>query len=110
MTEWPATEANRQMTFGGERPSREALYTDSRWSDNVVMSRRTVGTTEFKARCLALLDQVAETGEPLVVTKRGRPVARVIPARQAGRASLRGSVTARGDLVASILDGWEIDR
>lgn len=34
---------------------------------------------EFKQRCLALLDEVAETGVPFVVTKRGRPVARVVP-------------------------------
>jgi prevent-host-death family protein len=34
---------------------------------------------EFKQRCLALLDQVAETGMPIVVTKRGRPVARIVP-------------------------------
>lgn len=34
---------------------------------------------EFKQRCLALLDEVAETGVPIVVTKRGRPVARVVP-------------------------------
>jgi len=34
---------------------------------------------EFKQRCLALLDRVSESGVPLLVTKRGRPVARVVP-------------------------------
>jgi prevent-host-death family protein len=34
---------------------------------------------QFKQRCLALLDQVSETGMSIVVTKRGRPVARVVP-------------------------------
>jgi prevent-host-death family protein len=34
---------------------------------------------EFKQRCLALLDRVAETGMPIIVTKRGKPVARVVP-------------------------------
>lgn len=34
---------------------------------------------EFKQKCLALLDEVAETHKPLIVTKRGRPVARVVP-------------------------------
>ena len=33
---------------------------------------------EFKQRCLALLDQVAETGVPIIVTKRGKPVARLV--------------------------------
>lgn len=55
------------------------------------MSGRTVPASEFKARCLAMLDEVAATGEEIVVTKRGRPVARVTAA--AAPPSLRGSVT-----------------
>jgi prevent-host-death family protein len=38
-----------------------------------------ITATQFKARCLRLLDEVAETGETLIVTKHGRPVARVEP-------------------------------
>lgn len=47
----------------------------------MVMSphEREITATQFKARCLRLLDEVAETGETLIVTKRGRPVARVEP-------------------------------
>lgn len=40
---------------------------------------RTVMASTFKARCLALLDQVALDHVPLVITKRGRPIARVVP-------------------------------
>jgi prevent-host-death family protein len=40
---------------------------------------RSIPASEFKAKCLALLDRVAETREPLVITKRGRAVARVEP-------------------------------
>jgi prevent-host-death family protein len=40
---------------------------------------REITATEFKARCLRLLDEVAGSGETLVVTKRGRPVVRVEP-------------------------------
>jgi len=71
---------------------------------------RSVAASTFKARCLALLDRVAETGEPLIVTKRGRPVARVVPARLTEPTSLRGSVTVRSDIVAPILDTWDADR
>jgi prevent-host-death family protein len=39
---------------------------------------------EFKARCLAIMDEVNETGRPLLVTKRGVPVIRVLPARNEG--------------------------
>jgi len=47
----------------------------------MVMSRafREITASQFKARCLRLLDEVAESGETLVVTKHGRPVARVVP-------------------------------
>jgi prevent-host-death family protein len=40
---------------------------------------REVKAGEFKAKCLKLLDEVAETGEGLIVTKRGKPVARLLP-------------------------------
>jgi prevent-host-death family protein len=71
---------------------------------------RSIAASVFKARCLALLDRVAETGETLTVTKRGKPVARVVPVRRAGAESLRGSVTVHGDIVAPILGEWDIDR
>ena len=54
------------------------------------MVTREVAAGEFKARCLRLLDEVAEERVELVVTKRGRPVARVVPLDDA--ADLRGSV------------------
>jgi prevent-host-death family protein len=56
----------------------------------MVMGSRTVSASQFKAQCLAMLDEVAATGEEIVVTKRGRAVARVSPATQPE--SLRGSV------------------
>lgn len=54
---------------------------------------RVVPATEFKQRCLSLLDQVAETRVPITVTKHGRPVARVVPTDQGERSNLFGSVT-----------------
>lgn len=71
---------------------------------------KTVPAGKFKAQCLALLDRVAESGEPIVVTKRGKPVARVVPARAEAPPSLSGSVTFHGDVIGPILDDWEIDR
>lgn len=49
-----------------------------------------VSATTFKARCLALLDDVAETGAELIVTKRGKPVARISAVDEG--ASLAGSI------------------
>lgn len=67
-----------------------------------------VTASSFKARCLALLDEVSETGAELVITKRGRPVARVVPIDP--DASLRGTVTFRVDddtLVEPIGESWD---
>jgi prevent-host-death family protein len=64
---------------------------------------------EFKAQCLALLDEVAETGKEIIVTKRGKPVAKVVPIEPPK--SLKGSVTILGDVMNVIdPDEWEINR
>lgn len=63
---------------------------------------KTIGAGKFKAQCLALLDEVARDHEVIVVTKRGRPVARVAPVAGADvdlRRSLKGSVLKETDLV-----------
>lgn len=57
----------------------------------MVMASRTVSASEFKAKCLAMLDEVAATGEEIVITKHGRAVAHISAAT--APASLRGSVT-----------------
>ena len=76
----------------------------------VTMKKRTIPAGQFKAECLRLIDQVADTREPLVVTKRGRPVVEVVPIRIRESKSLRGSVTVQGDIVGPILDSWDVDR
>jgi prevent-host-death family protein len=71
------------------------------------MKDRTIAAARFKAECLAVLDRVAETGEAIVVTKRGRPVARVVPIADDDTSSLIGSVTERGDVLAPIGEPWD---
>jgi prevent-host-death family protein len=46
---------------------------------------RQMAAGEFKAKCLAIMDEVNETGRPLVVTKRGEPVIEVFPARNGSK-------------------------
>lgn len=69
---------------------------------------RRVTATRFKAECLGLLDDVAASRRAIVVTKRGRPVARVVPL-DGPVEDLRGSVLAQGDLVAPVDDEWEAE-
>lgn len=58
----------------------------------------------FKQTCLRLLDEVAETGDVVVITKRGRPVAQLVPvpadARDDWAGAMRGTGQILGDLVA----------
>ena len=46
-----------------------------------VTAPRTIKASEFKAKCLKLMDEVAESGEKIVITKHGRPVAKLAPYR-----------------------------
>lgn len=74
------------------------------------MTDATVPAGQFKARCLALLDEVAATGRAIVVTKHGRPVARVVPLDPP--AALAGSVTLLADddeAFFSTGEMWDVD-
>jgi len=65
---------------------------------------KSVAISTFKARCLALLEDVARTGKPLLVTKRGKPLARLTAADHSRSSSpqdtLRHSVETLGDVIA----------
>jgi len=43
------------------------------------MSMKTMGAGTFKGQCLKIMDEVRLTRQPVVITKRGRPVARLVP-------------------------------
>jgi prevent-host-death family protein len=71
-----------------------------------------IGAGEFKAKCLKLLDEVAETREPLIITKHGKPVAKVvpIPERREIFGALKGSVLWEGDIISPIDVEWEANK
>lgn len=76
----------------------------------VMSGTKEITATQFKARCLRLLDEVAESGEALVVTKRGHPVARIEPS--APRPDLRGSVkllVSPEEFVEPIDVAWDVE-
>ncbi len=67
---------------------------------------------EFKAQCLAVMDQVRETGEPVLITKHGKPVAKLVPAQPNADdifGYMAGKVKIVGDIVAPVtpLEDWE---
>lgn len=72
----------------------------------MVMKTVTISAAKFKAECLGLLDRVARTKRSLVITKRGRPVARLVPLEAAPR-SLEGSVLKEDDIVSPTGTTWD---
>ena len=68
-----------------------------------------IPATQFKAKCLELMDTVARTREPVVITKHGREVARLVHAQPDPESLfgyMRGTVRLDGDLVAPIEAQW----
>jgi prevent-host-death family protein len=66
---------------------------------------------EFKARCLAVMDDVQRTGTPVVITKHGRPVAQLVPVDDRPASSfgwMHGTVEVTGDLIAAE-PVWSLD-
>lgn len=69
----------------------------------------TIPAGEFKAQCLAILDEVKETKVEVIVTKRGVPVAKVVPIRPPAR-DLKGSITLLVDdpeAIFSTGESWD---
>lgn len=70
---------------------------------------------KFKARCLSVMDDVNATGEPVIITKRGTPVAKVVPVGSK-KYDLFGFMAGEGKIVGDIespavpADEWEVTR
>ena len=77
---------------------------------------QTINASDFKARCLALLEEVAATGEGLLILKRGKPVAQVIPPPPRDdrypQEGLMGTVTILGDVVSPAFppEYWDAEK
>jgi prevent-host-death family protein len=91
----------------------------SLWSYTMVMKRakfKTVPAGVFKAQCLHLMDEVQETGVSLVVTKRGKPVVKLVPATPEAKpfrslyGRTKGSMTILGDIISPLPNEWEADQ
>ncbi len=71
-----------------------------------------IGATEFKARCLALIDQVHDTGKPITITKRGKPVAVLQPIAEEDAKpwlKLRGTIKFYKDPFKPAIDESDIE-
>ncbi|MEO8313769.1 MAG: type II toxin-antitoxin system prevent-host-death family antitoxin [Pseudomonadota bacterium] len=66
----------------------------------------TIQASEFKAKCLGLMDQVARTGETILVTKNGKPIAELRPHRPPRARSIigihKGQMEILGDIISPV--------
>jgi prevent-host-death family protein len=71
---------------------------------------RIIKASEFKAKCLAMLDEVARTRQPVTITKRGKPIAELVP-HSVGKPALWGllkdELFIEGDIISPIDVEWE---
>ena len=68
------------------------------------MVNRVVGATEFKTKCSALLDEVEQRGETLTITRRGKPVAVISPAKPKAWKSPKGVLAGKVKIVGDIVN------
>jgi prevent-host-death family protein len=69
-----------------------------------------ITASAFKAKCLQLMDEVAATGKPIIITKNGQPVCQLVPYRPKPKTlygALKGSIVLTGDLIAPLDVPWE---
>jgi prevent-host-death family protein len=79
------------------------------------MKERVLSATEFKAKCLACLGQIEQSGEPITITRRGRPVAVLGPVKRPAFKSPRNSWAGRALITGDIVNVdtsaiWEVAR
>jgi prevent-host-death family protein len=74
---------------------------------------KTIGAGAFKAKCLSIIDDIHANHGELIITKRGKPMAKLVPIAKETPESifgaLRGLATIHGDIVAPIVEPWEWD-
>jgi prevent-host-death family protein len=76
------------------------------------MGLRRIASAEFKAHCLQLMDDVQATRRPIVITKRGKPVAKLVPLDSEPpqlHGAMRGTIEIHGDIISPIDVAWEAD-
>jgi prevent-host-death family protein len=71
-----------------------------------------IAAGQFKAQCLQLMDRVKQTHEEIIITKYGRPVAKLVPVEEQHSSSFIGymkdSVAINGDIIAPVDEDWEV--
>ena len=73
----------------------------------MIRKQREIPAGEFKAKCLALLDEVRDKDEEIIVTKRGKAVARLVPIEKKEWKSMAGTILWQADDIITPDDDWQ---
>lgn len=77
------------------------------------MLHKTVKASEFKAKCLQLMEEIKKTGGEIIITKNGEPVSKLVPVKHKPKTLFgahRGRIVVKGDIVSPLDTGWEAMR
>ncbi len=77
-----------------------------------MVKERQISAGEFKAVCLGLMDEVQRSRKPIVITKRGKPIAKLVPYDEQTTplyGFMRGSVIVHEDIVELSAADWEVN-
>jgi prevent-host-death family protein len=93
----------RMARWNGYAKSELTMVSDHSYSVRME-DRESMAISKFKATCLAALERVRKTGRPIVVTKRGEPIAQVVPVpvpepKEGGFGSMKGRIEEIGDVL-----------
>ena len=68
---------------------------------------------KFKAKCLKLMDKVQRTKRKIIITKRNKPIAQLVPIEEDSKSlfgRMKGTIHILGDILAPINEGWDANR
>ncbi len=95
----PAKKAATALPRGpAKRPASPKNFDSTAWSAPAAR-RRVVGATEFKAKCLAIFDDIEQLGQSVTITRRGKPVATIGPARNEKWRNPMGILQGAGEII-----------
>ncbi len=75
------------------------------------MSEQSIPAGEFKAKCLQIMDEVNRLHQEVVITKHGKPVAKLVPytpEKPQLFGKFKGQIKVTGDIVASLEEEWDV--
>ena len=81
-------------------------------TNDKAVGSRTIKASEFKAKCLKLMDEVADSGDEIVITKNGHPVSRLVPYREKPKSLFgidKGRFKILGDIIEPLDVEWEVN-